>query len=79
MVDYEPHVALFGGEDGLKFYRQVFERAKEVCRDKAVLAFEMGYDQGDRLKALALSYFPEALVRVHKDLSGKDRMLSVEL
>lgn len=79
VVDYEPHVALFGGEDGLKFYRQVFERAKEVCRDKAVLAFEMGYDQGDRLKALALSYFPEALVRVHKDLSGKDRMLSVEL
>lgn len=79
VVDFEPHVALFGGEDGLKFYRQVFEKAHLVCMDHAVMAFEMGYDQGERLKNLALSYFPNAKVQVHKDLSGKDRMLSVEL
>ncbi len=79
VVDYEPHIALFGGEDGLKFYREVFERAHEVCTDHAVMAFEMGWDQGERLRKLALSYFPKATVKVHKDLSGKDRMLSVEL
>ncbi|EOS60086.1 protein-(glutamine-N5) methyltransferase, release factor-specific [Firmicutes bacterium M10-2] len=79
VVDFEPNVALFGGEDGLKFYRQVFEKAHLVCVDHAVMAFEMGYDQGERLKNLALSYFPNAKVQVHKDLSGKDRMLSVEL
>lgn len=77
VVDYEPHVALFGGKDGLKFYREVFENAKKVLKDKSVLAFEMGYDQGERLSALAAKYFEDALIEVHKDLSGKDRMLSI--
>ncbi|MCI9040716.1 peptide chain release factor N(5)-glutamine methyltransferase [Dubosiella newyorkensis] len=79
VVDYEPHVALFGGEDGLKFYRDVFEHAKAVLKEHAVLAFEMGYDQGERLRRLAASYFPNAKIEIHKDLSGKDRMLSIEI
>lgn len=79
VIDYEPHVALFGGEDGLKFYRDVFEKAHLVCNEGAFMAFEMGYDQGERLSALAQSYFPNAKVIVHKDLSQKDRMLTIEL
>ena len=53
VVDYEPHVALFGGEDGLKFYRDVFEKAHLVLNEKAFLAFEMGWDQGESLSNLA--------------------------
>lgn len=78
VVDYEPHVALFGGEDGLKFYRDVFEKAHLVLRPQAFLAFEMGYDQGKALTALAKEYFPDAKITVHQDISGKDRMLSIE-
>mgnify|MGYP004448661521 CR=1 FL=1 len=77
VVDFEPHVALFGGDDGLKFYREVFDKAEQVLNAKGVMAFEMGYDQGDRLKALALEKFPNADVEVHQDMSGKDRMLSI--
>ncbi len=79
VIDYEPHIALFGGEDGLKFYRDIFEHAHQVCQEKAILAFEMGYDQGERLSVLARQYFPQAKIEVHKDISGKDRMLSIEL
>lgn len=79
VVDYEPHVALFGGEDGLKFYRDVFEKANQVLNEKAFLAFEMGYDQRESLTALAKEYFPDAKIQVHKDMSGKDRMLTIEL
>ncbi|MBB5183365.1 peptide chain release factor N(5)-glutamine methyltransferase [Catenisphaera adipataccumulans] len=78
VVDYEPHVALFGGEDGLKFYRDVFAHAEQVCRPDALLAFEIGYDQRERLTALAKSYFPQAVIEVHQDMSGKDRMLTIE-
>lgn len=78
VVDYEPHVALFGGEDGLKFYRELFEKADQILNEHAVLAFEMGYDQGESLSNLARQYFPEAKIIVHQDMSGKDRMLSIE-
>ena len=77
VVDYEPHVALFGGEDGLYFYRRIFERAHLILKDRAMMAFEMGYDQGERLQELAASYFPDARIEVLRDLSGKDRMLFV--
>lgn len=77
VVNYEPHVALFGGEDGLKFYRMIFENAHKVLKEKAFMAFEMGYDQKERLSALGSEYFPKAKVEVIKDLSGKNRMLFV--
>ena len=68
VVDYEPHVALFGGEDGLKFYRELFEKADQVLRPRSFLAFEIGYDQRETLSALAERYFPDAKIQVHKDM-----------
>lgn len=79
VVNYEPHVALFGGEDGLKFYRMIFENAHKVLKEKACMAFEMGYDQGKALSELAKQYFPEARIEVIKDMSGKNRMLFVSI
>lgn len=79
VVNYEPHVALFGGEDGLKFYRVIFENAPQVLKEKAMMAFEMGYNQGESLSELARSYFPDAKIEVIKDMNGKNRMLFVYL
>lgn len=79
VVNYEPHVALFGGEDGLKFYRIIFENAKKVLKDKAMMAFEMGYNQKEALSAEARKYFPDAKIEVIKDMSGKNRMLFIYL
>lgn len=77
VVAYEPHVALFGGEDGLKFYREIFANAHKVLKEKAFLAFEMGYDQGERLSELARQYFKDARIEIIKDLNGKNRMLFI--
>lgn len=78
VVDYEPNMALFGGDDGLRFYRDIFRRADLVLKDGALMAFEMGYDQGERLSDLAKQYFPKAEVQVLQDMSGKDRILTVK-
>ena len=75
--DYEPHVALFGGEDGLKFYRQIFEKANLVLKDKSMLFFEIGYDQKENLTKLARQYFKDAEIEVFKDINNKDRMLMI--
>lgn len=75
--DFEPNVALFGGEDGLKFYRIIFERAKYLLKEKNFMAFEMGYNQKEALSALAREYYPNSRIEVLKDLSGKNRMLFI--
>lgn len=77
--DYEPAIALFGGEDGLAYYRLIFEKAHLVLKEHAFLAFEIGYDQRERLVALARSYFKTATIDVKKDINGKDRMLFITL
>lgn len=77
VVDYEPHVALFGGEDGLKFYRIIFENCRKVLKDKAMMAFEMGWNQKAAMEALMQEYFPNDRYEIIKDMSGKDRMLFV--
>lgn len=75
--DNEPHVALFGGKDGLYFYRQIFSRAKEVIKDRALLAFEMGFDQRELMNEAVEYYFPDTPYEIMKDMNGKDRMLFI--
>ena len=77
--DYEPPVALFGGEDGLRFYRIIFENASKIMKENGMMFFEIGYDQRERLTALAHEYFKDAYVEVFKDINKKDRMLFIKL
>lgn len=74
---YEPHVALFGGEDGLFFYRQILEHAHKILKPRSMLGFEIGYDQKDSILALAHQYFPNSRKEIVKDINGKDRMLFI--
>lgn len=69
--DYEPNVALFGGDDGLKFYRMIFEDAHKVLKERSMMFFEMGYDQKENLTALAREFFPSADINVYKDINNK--------
>ncbi len=72
--DNEPNIALFGGSDGLKFYRIIMRDAAKILNDDAILAFEHGYDKKDAMIELAKEYFPNAKIKSLKDLEGKDRM-----
>ncbi len=44
---YEPHLALHGGNDGLLFYRAIAENYKKVLKPGGFLCFEFGMGQGD--------------------------------
>lgn len=72
--DNEPNIALFGGADGMKFYRIILQDVHKVLKEKAIICFEHGYDKKDEMMALAAKYFPNSKVEVLKDLEGKDRM-----
>ena len=45
--DYEPHLALRGGEDGLDFYRAVCDKWRDALRTGGRLYFEVGVGQAD--------------------------------
>ena len=77
VVDFEPHVALFGGDDGLNGYRAIFRSCRQVLKDKAMMAFEMGWDQRERMSRLVEELLPEARYEILRDMNGKDRMLFV--
>lgn len=79
VIDYEPHVALFGGKDGLKFYRSVLEDASKILKGEGHLLFEMGYNQKEALSELVLTINPKATVECFKDINGKNRILWVNM
>ena len=47
VTDYEPHLALYGGEDGLDFYRSIAKNYAAVLKPGGYLAFEYGDTQAD--------------------------------
>ncbi|MEM1011305.1 MAG: peptide chain release factor N(5)-glutamine methyltransferase [Planctomycetota bacterium] len=72
--DYEPHVALDGGDDGLDVLRRLLAGSSDRLRPGGFLATEMQHDQGDALTSLATDSGWQG-VRVVRDLAGHDRVL----
>ena len=72
--DFEPTLALDGGEDGLVFYRRIVELSPKILNKGGLLAFEIGFDQGEDVSSLMQKDFENVLIT--KDLSGNDRVVS---
>lgn len=67
--DYEPHMALDGGPDGLDFYRYLAEHWKSALRRKGTFLFEVGYDQAAEVAEL-LAQFGYHNITQHQDYNG---------
>ncbi len=77
VVDFEPHVALFGGTDGLDLYRKLLDQAPLLMKERSMMAFEMGFDQQETLHCEIALRFPFSRIEFRKDINGKDRMCFV--
>ncbi len=75
-VTFEPNMALYGGEDGLKFYRVIAEKAKDFLNENGKLFLECGYEQSAAITGLLTDFYK---VEVIKDLEGKERIIKAEL
>lgn len=76
--DYEPRLALDGGEDGLKFYKKIIPCSKKYLSENGRIFFEMGFDEGDTIKSLLMSNtFSD--VKIYKDLANLNRVISAKL
>lgn len=73
-VQNEPHIALDGGEDGLKFYRCIAEKSSKYLKNDSYLLLEIGYNQKESVKKL-LDNNNFCNIECIKDLAGNDRVL----
>ncbi|WP_270567319.1 peptide chain release factor N(5)-glutamine methyltransferase [Clostridium beijerinckii] len=72
--NYEPHTALSGGNDGLDFYRKIIDQSQYTLRGNGILAFEIGYNQGEAVKLL-MENNGFTNVKIVKDFASLDRVV----
>jgi release factor glutamine methyltransferase len=75
VLDWEPHSALFAGEDGLDVIRRLVPQAFERLPSGGLLAFEIGFDQGESAPALVREAgFVD--VQMRRDYGDQPRVVS---
>ena len=75
-VQAEPNMALDGGEDGLDFYRAIADKWVSCIKPDAMLAVEIGEDQGSEVSEIFRKHFAE--VNIVKDLFGNVRVVTAK-
>lgn len=76
--NYEPHLALHGGDDGLVFYRAIIENFTPALRPGGLLCFEFGEGQGGDICFL-LEANGYAIVERALDFGGTERAVLAQL
>ena len=70
--DFEPHLALHGGDDGLDFYRAIAQNYSAALKPGGYLCFEFGMGQGDDVCAILEENSYTILERT-RDYNGVER------
>ena len=73
-LSFEPQNALYGGKDGLFFYREIITDSLNYLSNNGILAFEIGYNQMEDISNLLIDNGFEILFQ-KKDFAGFDRII----
>ena len=74
-VEKEPSIALYGGRDGLDFYKIIYNDAKNFLNDGGMIAVEIGYLQAQDVIEIILSHKCYKNIQVVQDINNKDRVV----
>ena len=77
VVDYEPHLALDGGRNGLELIDKLLKQAEIVLRNKGLLIFEHGHGQRNEIKKLLSSCWE--ILKEGNDFAKKERFFILKL
>ena len=73
----EPHLALYGGVDGLEYYEKILRKVKDNLKDKYLIAFEIGDTLKNDIISLVNKYFKDVNIVCKKDIYNRDRMVFI--
>jgi release factor glutamine methyltransferase len=77
VCEYEPHLALNGGDDGLQWIRHIICVAHRYLKAGGFLVLEMGYDQREEIQRIIETTAWYDRVIFSKDYSGHDRIVQI--
>ena len=72
---FEPILALDGGNDGLDYYRKIFQNASKYLKNCGVLYLECGINQAQEIADIFNGYETEII----KDINGIDRIIKIKI
>lgn len=75
----EPTLALDGGEDGLDTFRKLLSIVPDRLAPNALILLEIESTLGEQTTQLARQHFQNAQIKLHQDLTGRDRLLEIQL
>ena len=78
-VQNEPHIALDGGEDGLKFYEIIAQNANKFIKEKGQILLEIGYNQKESVMKVFEDTKKYYCISCIKDLSNNDRVIKINI
>lgn len=78
-VQDEPHIALDGGEDGLKFYEIIAQNANKFIKEKGQILLEIGYNQKESVMKVFEDTKKYYCISCIKDLSNNDRVIKINI
>ena len=73
----EPHMALYADGNGLYFYDKILREYRKYLNDRFLIAFEIGYKQGNDILNIINKYFDNVNISLEKDYSGRDRFIFI--
>lgn len=73
--EYEPMLALDGGEDGLDFYRTIIEQAPKFLDKKGILVLEIGYNQAEEISVMLEETDAFDKTEIVRDYGGNNRVV----
>ena len=81
VYDYEPHLALFSGPEGLDLLERFLKDVarSNVLKAEGVVLLEIGYHQRERLEKMISALWPQARLDVYRDYAGWDRVVQVNV
>lgn len=74
----EPKLALYADNNGLECYEKILKNIKNNLKKDFIIAFEIGYLQGNSIKDIANKYLDNVSISIEKDMQGKDRFIFIE-
>ncbi len=73
----EPSISLYASSGGLYYYEEILKNISKYLKKEYIIAFEIGYTQGEDIINLVYKYLGDVIVEVEKDYNLRDRFVFI--